>query len=83
LIKANELGNWIAETPIPNQSLETRNKHFSGEDGELLLEFMRRVIRWLPEERPTAEDLYEDAFIYQDPIGSSSRNERDFTGSAE
>ncbi|KAK3082044.1 hypothetical protein LTS18_006571 [Coniosporium uncinatum] len=62
-------GNWIAQTPIPNQSLETRNKHFSGEDGQLLLQFMRKIVRWLPEERPTAEDLYKDAFIYQNPIG--------------
>ncbi|OAL46572.1 protein kinase [Pyrenochaeta sp. DS3sAY3a] len=64
-------GNWIAQTPIPNQSLETRNKHFSGEDGQHLLQFMRKIVRWLPEERPTAEDLYKDAFISQNRIGST------------
>lgn len=80
LTKANDLGNWIAQTPIPNQSLETRDKHFSGEDGQLLLQFMRKIVRWLPEERPTAEDLYKDAFIYQNPIGSNARDGTNSTG---
>ncbi|RMY83670.1 hypothetical protein D0862_11640 [Hortaea werneckii] len=58
-------GNWIAATPIPEQTLETREMRLTGEDRDLLLALVRKILRWLPEERPSAEDLYEDEFILQ------------------
>ncbi|KAI6857506.1 protein kinase [Hortaea werneckii] len=58
-------GTWIAATPIPEQTLETREMRLSGEDRDLLLALVRKILRWLPEERPSAEDLYEDEFILQ------------------
>lgn len=58
-------GNWIASTPIPDQSLETRERRLSGKDKELLLALARKILRWLPEERPSAEDLFEDEFLIQ------------------
>lgn len=58
-------GHWIASTPIPNQSLESRDTRMKGKDRELLLVLLRKILRWLPEERPSAEDLYEDEFITQ------------------
>ena len=51
------IGNWKGSIPIPTQSLETREQQFLGEDKELFLNFLRRILRWLPEERPTAEEL--------------------------
>jgi hypothetical protein len=36
-----------------------------GEDRELLLALLRKILKWLPEERPSAEDLFEDGFILQ------------------
>ncbi|RMX87549.1 hypothetical protein D0869_02287 [Hortaea werneckii] len=59
------LRNWIAATPIPEQTLETREMRLTGKDREVLLALVRKILRWLPEERPSAEDLYEDEFILQ------------------
>ncbi|AEO69494.1 uncharacterized protein THITE_2146465 [Thermothielavioides terrestris NRRL 8126] len=58
-------GNWIAATPLPEQSLETRERRLEGRDQELLLKFVRKLLRWLPEDRPSAQDLFEDEFLIQ------------------
>ncbi|KAK1953675.1 protein kinase [Colletotrichum sublineola] len=58
-------GNWIAATRIPNQSFESREIRLKGEEKELLVAFVRKVLRWLPEDRPTAEDLFNDKFLNQ------------------
>lgn len=58
-------GNWIAATPIPEQTLETREIRLSGKDRDLLLTLVRKILRWLPEDRPSAEDLYQDEFVVQ------------------
>lgn len=47
-----------------------REKHFSDDDQALLLQLLRKLLRWLPEERPTAQELFEDEFITQDRLGS-------------
>ena len=57
--------NWIADTPIPKQTLETREMRLKGKDKDLLLGLLRKILQWLPEERPSAEELYKDDFIYQ------------------
>lgn len=36
-----------------------------GKDRGLLLVLMRKILKWLPEERPSAEDLFEDGFVLQ------------------
>lgn len=56
-------GNWIASTPIPEQSLETRETRLQGKRKQLLLAFVRKVLCWLPEDRQTAEDLLDDQFL--------------------
>ncbi|KAF2210308.1 hypothetical protein CERZMDRAFT_99372 [Cercospora zeae-maydis SCOH1-5] len=58
-------GPWIAATPIPNQTLESGEMRLTGKDRALLLALIRKILRWLPEERPTAQDLFEDEFIIQ------------------
>ncbi|KAM3514453.1 hypothetical protein MY11210_001897 [Beauveria gryllotalpidicola] len=59
------LGNWIAATPIPVQSLESREKRLNGEDKALMIQFVRKILRWLPEDRSSAQDLFEDKFLTQ------------------
>lgn len=56
-------GNWIAPTPIPDQSLESREVKLKGEEKDLFLKFVRKLLRWLPEDRASAEDLYQDDFL--------------------
>jgi hypothetical protein len=53
-------GNWIASTPIPEQTFESREVRLEGVDKELLVAFARKVIRWLPEERMSAAELLKD-----------------------
>ncbi|KAE8349272.1 kinase-like domain-containing protein [Aspergillus coremiiformis] len=65
----DEQGNWRGSIPIPEQSLEIRERQFSGADRELFLKFLRKIFRWLPDERPTAEELAYDDFLMQ-PIMS-------------
>ncbi|PNS15972.1 hypothetical protein CAC42_4373 [Sphaceloma murrayae] len=36
-----------------------------GENRQLLLVLFRKILRWLPEDRPSAEDLNDDDFICQ------------------
>ena len=59
------IGNWKGSIPIPEQSLEPREQQFFGEDKELFVKFLRRILRWLPEDRPTAEELAYDDFLMQ------------------
>ncbi|RAH52988.1 kinase-like protein [Aspergillus piperis CBS 112811] len=58
-------GNWKGSICIPEQTFGLRELHFSGEDKVLFLNFLRRIFRWLPEERPTAEELVYDDFLMQ------------------
>ncbi|KAI7239490.1 protein kinase [Hortaea werneckii] len=65
LERSDRCRNWIAATPIPEQTLETREMRLTGEDRDLLLALVRKILKWLPEERPSAEDLYQDEFVVQ------------------
>ncbi|KAM0713517.1 hypothetical protein Q7P37_010479 [Cladosporium fusiforme] len=58
-------GHWIASTPIPDQTLESREVRLQGKDRELILTLMRKILTWLPEDRPSTQDLLEDEFICQ------------------
>ncbi|OAA57898.1 protein kinase-like protein [Niveomyces insectorum RCEF 264] len=58
-------GNWIAATPIPDGSLDARETRLAGEDKALFVAMLRRVLRWLPEERPPADELAYDDFLMQ------------------
>jgi hypothetical protein len=42
-----------------------RERQYSGEDNALFLNFLQRIFRWLPDERPTAEELAYDDFLMQ------------------
>jgi hypothetical protein len=61
------IGNWIASTPIPDQTLETRVTRLDGQEKVMLLAFARRILRWLPEQRASARDLTDplDEFLAQ------------------
>lgn len=59
------LGNWKGSVPIPKQSFESREQWLEGEDRLLFVQFLRRKLCWLPEERPVAEELAFDDFLMQ------------------
>lgn len=51
--------------PISDQCFEVREHRLEGEDHRLFVAFARKVLRWLPEERPRADDLMADDFLCQ------------------
>lgn len=60
-------GNWIAPTPIPDQTFESREVRLEGVDKKLLVAFARKVLCWLPEKRISAAELLDegDDFLTQ------------------
>ncbi|KAK2786663.1 hypothetical protein FQN53_006367 [Emmonsiellopsis sp. PD_33] len=68
----DEQGNWKGSVPIPDQSFQTREWRLNGEDRTLFLNFLRRTLRWVPEERPTAEELAYDDFLMQPLVESGA-----------
>lgn len=64
------VGNWKGSIPIPFQSFETRERLLNDDDQALFLRLVRRTLRWIPEERPVAEDLAFDDFLMQPQVAS-------------
>ncbi|KAJ5633975.1 hypothetical protein N7528_001817 [Penicillium herquei] len=58
-------GNWKGSVPIPEQSFEMRTQQYRGDSKELFVQFLKRILCWLPEERPSAEELAYDDFLMQ------------------
>jgi hypothetical protein len=58
-------GTWIAqnEAVVPSVSLECLEKRLTGQEKTLFIQFMRSMLRWLPEERRTAKQLLEDPWL--------------------
>lgn len=56
-------GTWKGIVPIPEQSLESLESRLDGDDKRLFLQFIRKVLQWVPEERPTAAELLLDEWV--------------------
>lgn len=58
-------GNWaLAECPIPQTSFEDFVTTIDqGEEKELFLRFIRKMLTWDPEPRATANELAEDEWL--------------------
>jgi len=58
-------GNWIAneDATVPSVSLESLEERLTGQDKDLFIQFMRSMLKWLPEERRTAKQLLEDPWL--------------------
>ncbi|KAF4987740.1 hypothetical protein FGRMN_10164 [Fusarium graminum] len=58
----DEEGNWLGLAPIPsNRSLEELETRL--EDSSGFISFLRRVLTWKPEDRPTAKELLQDPWL--------------------
>ncbi|KAK0390670.1 hypothetical protein NLU13_0174 [Sarocladium strictum] len=61
----DEQGNWLGLAPIPmNRTLERLEDRL--EDNSRFLSFLRRVLTWVPEKRPTARELLQDPWFRSD-----------------
>lgn len=54
-----------------------REHQFLGEDKQLFLRLLRRIFRWLPDDRPTAEELAYDDFLMQPILAARSINSKE------
>ena len=53
------LGNWIASPAVPEGgSFESFVKNLNGREKTAFIDFMRSLLRWLPEERPFSAQAY-------------------------
>ncbi|KAI1954043.1 hypothetical protein LOZ57_000388 [Ophidiomyces ophidiicola] len=61
----DETGKWKGAAPIPDISLEKLGANIIGddEDKEGFLEYFRKMLCWVPEERPNCEELVLDPWL--------------------
>ena len=59
-------GNWKGATEIPKLTLEDAEKQLQGEEKALFLQFIRKMLKWKPEERESARKLLEDPWLNTD-----------------
>jgi len=69
------LGNWRSVIPIPvGRTLESLETSLEGDDKVEFLSFIRALLCWLPEERPTTAQAYAHPWlsVSQSPAKSAS-----------
>ncbi|GLA26017.1 hypothetical protein AnigIFM63326_002811 [Aspergillus niger] len=62
----DENGNWKCLAEIPEQSIASRETQLDGDNKKLFLQFLRKALCWLPEERPSARELIMDEWLRGD-----------------
>lgn len=50
----------LMDAKIPQLSFESEEENLDSQDKSLFLGFMKSMLRWLPEERKTAQELLEE-----------------------
>ncbi|KIY50014.1 putative CDK4/6 [Fistulina hepatica ATCC 64428] len=59
----DEEGNWKGAADLPRTSFEERMDEVDDADEEEFLRFLNRMLKWRPEDRPTALELLGDPWI--------------------
>lgn len=49
--------------PPEDFTFESQTPSLQGEDKRLFIQFAQRMLKWVPEERATAKELYEDPWL--------------------
>ncbi|TKA32266.1 hypothetical protein B0A54_14417 [Friedmanniomyces endolithicus] len=61
-------GVWKGDVPIPETKLEIAEARLQGEEKELFLIFIRKMLQWKPEDRKDLEDVFMDEWLLADLI---------------
>ncbi|KAI0654569.1 kinase-like domain-containing protein [Cubamyces menziesii] len=56
-------GHWTGTTTLSNDSLELLEHRLEGEKKAQFLGFVRKMLKWIPEERYTAYELLDDPWL--------------------
>ena len=62
-VLTQEVGQFIADVPVPKNSLEQSDENLEGDNKKAFLEFMRCMLQWRPEDRKTAKELLEHPWL--------------------
>jgi serine/threonine-protein kinase SRPK3 len=63
-------GNWISKPPIPKTSLEDFVTTIPpGEEKEMFLRFIRKILTWDPEVRATSSEIIQDEWLMRPEDG--------------
>ena len=63
VILTHTSGTWQGDADIPAISLEDSEENLQGRNKAMFLEFVRKMLRWVPEERASAKELLEDPWL--------------------
>ena len=63
----DDTGNWIGAVDIPDVSLESSEEQLDGGDKILFLDFMRKMLQWVPARRQTANQLLHHPWLIKTP----------------
>jgi serine/threonine protein kinase len=56
-------GQWKGQPSIPDISLEDLEDYLEGENKDLFLQFMRKILQWNPDDRQSASGLLSDPWL--------------------
>ncbi|CAK4029640.1 CMGC SRPK kinase [Lecanosticta acicola] len=59
----DEQGNFIADVPVAQRSLEEAETRLEGSNKSQFLDFVRGMLQWRPEDRKTAKELLNDSWL--------------------
>ena len=59
----DDAGNWRGAIGIPDVSLENSEEQLGSDDKAFFLDFMRKMLQWVPEERQTAKQLLNHPWL--------------------
>ncbi|PGH06014.1 hypothetical protein GX51_02605 [Blastomyces parvus] len=83
----DENGTWKGVAPISDIYLAKLERRLTGDDKDAFLHFIRRMLRWIPEERPTAEEMVFDPWLMEaremDKLAHAQRGKRSFISARE
>ena len=57
------IGNWQGAAEVPKGNLEETEKRLEGKEKKLFLDFVRKMLKWKPEERSCVRDLLDDFWL--------------------
>ncbi|KAF8803221.1 kinase-like protein, partial [Phlegmacium glaucopus] len=59
----DENGNWRGAAEVPKGTLEDAENRLRGEEKALFLSFVKKMLKWKPEERSSAKELLDDPWL--------------------
>ena len=55
--------NWRGLAEIPDVSFEESELYLEGQNRDMFIQFVRKMVTWDPDERQTASELLEDPWL--------------------